>query len=101
MSFSGHPHNGTSNSNSIGNGFSGTGGDASGGSVYGSGGLINLFSSMSLFPVVKDQGCPNIRLLDNGGHGGEANSGSAGLRNPPAGSRPRRLSSRIMRPRFL
>jgi hypothetical protein len=70
--------------------------------VYGSGGLINLFSSMSLFQLVKDQDIrPNIYLLDNGGHGGEANSGSAGLTNPPARSGPRRLSSRIMRPRFL
>ena len=69
--------------------------------MYGSGGLINVFSSMSLFLMVKDQDIrPNICLLDNGGHGGEANSGSAGLRNPPTGSGPRRLSSRIMRPRF-
>lgn len=68
--------------------------------MYGSGGLIDLFSSMSLFPEVKDQVLISD-LLDNGGHGGEANSGSAGLRNPPAGSGPRRLSSRIMRPRFL
>ncbi|KIM48420.1 hypothetical protein M413DRAFT_22917 [Hebeloma cylindrosporum] len=67
--FTGHPHNGTS-PNSIGNSVSGAGGDASGGSVYGGGGLINVFSN-------------------NGGNGGQANSGSAGLKNPPAGGRPR------------
>ena len=103
VSFSGTPHHETSNSNAIGNSFSGTGGDASGGSVYGASGIINVLSSKSLSSRLMDQDIrPNIYLLDNGGHGGEANSGSSGLRNPPTvSSKPRRLSSRIMQPRFL